>query len=131
MNVTHPNEQQPAATHRDWNAIAQRLAGEERLTVAQAAKLVPSNASRRGYCSANALVKWIIVGKYGVYLDAVRAAGKTWWTSREALSRFMAAVSEAATAKQCADADAGDAAGSVARRSRDAIRRLELLRKRS
>jgi hypothetical protein len=39
------------------------------------------------------LVSWIIRGKRGVFLDGLKGPGKSWWTSREAIARFLAALS--------------------------------------
>lgn len=79
---------------RDWNAIVARLQADgELIPISEAARLCPANQSRRGYCSVNALLNWILKGKRGIFLDALRVSGKTWWTSREALGRFWATVS--------------------------------------
>lgn len=80
---------------RDWKGIAERLLAEEPMPVTRAAKLVPCNHGRRGYCSANALVGWILRGKRGVFLDGYRGPGKTWWTSAAAIQRFLAELSRA------------------------------------
>lgn len=77
---------------RNWQEIAIRLQAETLLRASQAARLVPSHG-RRGHCSANAIINWITRGKNGIYLDGMRAAGKTWMTSKEALSRFFAQLS--------------------------------------
>lgn len=76
---------------RDFEASAKRLAREDLLPVAHAARLIPTGTDR-GHASASALVRWIIAGKGGVYLDGVRL-GRGWLTSREALMRFAAGVS--------------------------------------
>lgn len=80
---------------RDWEAITERVVAENPLPVTKAAKLVPCNNGRRGHCSANALVGWILRGKKGVFLDGYRGAGKTWWTSAKAIQRFLAGLSRA------------------------------------
>ncbi len=77
---------------RDWNVIASRLAHEELIPISRAARLVPTERGRRGHASASALCRWVLHGKGGVYLDAVRL-GNGWLTSREALARFAAAIS--------------------------------------
>lgn len=81
------------AGERDWGLIAERLLAEDPIPVTKAAKLAPCANSRRGYCSANALVGWILRGKKGVFLDGYRGAGKAWWTSAAALRRFFAELS--------------------------------------
>ena len=80
-------------TKRNFAAIAERLKDEELLPLSQAARLCPASG-RRKHCSAQALHNWVLRGKRGVYLDAVRCSGKTWFTSREALRRFWAAISD-------------------------------------
>jgi hypothetical protein len=81
-------------TERDWEAIAARLETEDPLPVTRAAKLCKVD-NRRGHCSANAVVGWILRGKKGVFLDGYRGAGKAWWTSAAAIRRFYAALSAA------------------------------------
>lgn len=49
--------------------------------------------SRGEKVSPSALCRWIIRGKDGVRLDAVKCNGGGWWTSREALARFAASLS--------------------------------------
>lgn len=93
---------------RDFDAIAQRLAGEDLLTVAQAARHVPRLRGQR--TAPSTLIRWIIHGKRGVYLDGIRLSGKTWWTSAAAVARFTAALTRASvgglvrTAEQMASA---------------------------
>lgn len=87
---------------RDWTAIAERLQADASgiVPVSKAARLVPTDRGRRGYCSANALVSWIVRGKRGVFLDGLKGPGKSWWTSKEAIARFLAALSAKATGQQ-------------------------------
>jgi hypothetical protein len=59
---------------------------EQPLSLAQAAKLVPSNRQGKAV-NVSTLVRWIQHGVKGVHLDAVRY-GSRWVTSREALARF-------------------------------------------
>jgi len=75
---------------RNFEAIAQRLSREELLTVAQAARFVPRLRGQR--TAPSTLIRWIIHGKRGVYLDGIRLSGKTWWTSAAAVARFTAAL---------------------------------------
>jgi hypothetical protein len=81
---------------RDWPAIAGRLLNEGLISLSEAAKLLPPARRRNGgvrHCSAAALMRWILGGKRGVYLEGCRGTGKTWWTSRPAVIRFLAALS--------------------------------------
>ncbi len=79
---------------RDFERIAARLAAEKPITAAEAARMVPCNRNRRGHCSAAAVVRWIVRGREGIHLDGLRGAGRSWTTSREALTRFFVALSE-------------------------------------
>jgi hypothetical protein len=88
---------------RDFEAIAQRLSGEELLTVAQAARFVPRLRGRR--TSPSTLIRWIIHGKRGVYLDGIQMTGKTWWTSAAAIARFTAALTRASIGRLVQVAD--------------------------
>lgn len=81
----------PPAASRDWAAIAARLAGEPPLSLTQAAAMLPRVAGRK--VSASTLWRWVMHGKRGVYLDAIRGHGNGWWTSSAALERFRVALS--------------------------------------
>lgn len=117
---------------RDWTAIVERMEGEDVLKVTQAAKLVHADRGRRGYCSAAALVAWILRGKRGIFLDGYRGSGKTWWTSREALRRFKAQLTAAEARRRGADVvmasellpPAGGELERRAERAREEIRKL-------
>lgn len=79
---------------RNWSLIADRLDRDGGLiSVSQACKLVPAHRGRLGHVTPSALVRWIRFGKGGVYLDGVKC-GACWLTTRQALLRFMAGVSE-------------------------------------
>src|SRR4051812_12272111 len=94
---------------RDWQRIAERITAEGPLAVSAAAKLVKAERGQRGHCSASSLVRWIVAGKQGVFLDGVRMAGETWFTSKAALVRFSAQLSEVSAgnvpAPQASDSD--------------------------
>jgi hypothetical protein len=64
------------------------------------------SATRGQKASPSALCRWILRGKEGVRLDAVRLNGGGWWTSREALSRFAAALSARIAGKALEPAEA-------------------------
>lgn len=72
---------------------ATRLQNEGLLSLKQACKHVPCEKGNRGHVWPNTLLRWILRGKGGVKLEAVRGAGSTWYTTRPALARFMARVS--------------------------------------
>lgn len=75
-----------------WTEAVARLSSESLITTAEAAKLVRSTS---GATSPGTVTRWIVHGKRGVFLDGMREAGKAWFTSREALARFWAALSRA------------------------------------
>lgn len=79
---------------RDWTKIAARIQAEGALPVSRAAKLVKTARGRRGHVAEGTLIRWIIHGKSGVFLDGMLLAGETWYTSAKALERFAAQLSE-------------------------------------
>lgn len=71
---------------------AERLAKDreiegELLTPTKAANFIPKIRGRK--VSASTIIRWIINGKRGVYLDATRGAGSGWFTSLAAIRRFQ------------------------------------------
>lgn len=109
-----------ARPSRDWSAVATRLASEQLLSLTEAAATLPHVAGRK--VSASTLWRWVLHGKRGVYLDAVRGHGRGWWTSREALIRFRVELSS------LVDAEAKPRAESVSaweRRAKAAAEELE------
>jgi len=76
-----------------FEGCARRLmdGGEKLLPLGKACQFL--NATRGEHVSTSTLCRWILRGKSGVRLDAVRLNGNGWQTSREALSRFAAALS--------------------------------------
>lgn len=101
MTATQRATGRETETDRDWTAIAERLQADASgiVPVSKAARFVPTDRGRRGYCSANALVSWILRGKRGVFLDGLKGPGKSWWTSREAIARFLVELSARAAGK--------------------------------
>lgn len=81
------------ALQAHFEACAKRLldGGEKLMPLGRACTFL--SASRGEKVSPSALCRWILRGKEGVRLDGVRLNGGGWWTSREALSRFAAALS--------------------------------------
>lgn len=77
-----------------WTEAVSRLMAETLISTADAAKLVRTT---NGNTSPGTVVRWIIYGKRGVFLDGMRESGKAWFTSREALARFWAALSRVGT----------------------------------
>jgi hypothetical protein len=74
-----------------------RLAPEARLSIPEAANLL-------GVCPSCAL-RWVIRGYRGVHLDGGRE-GAEWFTSREAVARFVearAALEAGASSEGCGD----------------------------
>jgi hypothetical protein len=118
------------AQARDWQAIAERIQSEGPLPVSKAAKLVRAERGRRGHCSSQTLLRWILSGKQGVFLDAYRMAGETWYTSEAALTRFAAQLSALEFGKRQAES-AIPTPTDVQRRVEAAKARLAELRKQS
>src|SRR5262245_15722774 len=71
-------------------AMIDRLLEEGPIGMAEAARLLPSIGGRRLH--ATTVVVWITRGKRGVYLEGYRGSGKSWLTSRQAVVRFLAAI---------------------------------------
>ncbi len=80
-------------THDHFAAVADRLllSGEKLLRLGEACQVL--RAVRGEHARPATLTRWILRGRMGVRLDAVKLGGKGWFTSREALSRFAAALS--------------------------------------
>jgi hypothetical protein len=97
--VSYTQTQQASRPARDWEAIAIRIRAEGPIPVSQAAKSVKAERGRRGHVSASTLVRWILNGKEGVFLDGIRLSGETWYTSEAALARFAAALSSGSAAR--------------------------------
>jgi hypothetical protein len=71
------------------------ILAETRLTLAEAAaRLPPVGGKPRSVASLRAWVSGVKVGERTVRLDAVKV-GRQWWTSAEAVGRFLAASSAA------------------------------------
>jgi hypothetical protein len=84
--TNQPKQQQP-----DFAASAERLANEQLYNLSEIAKFIPRSRGKKVHTSS--IYRWIIHGKNGVRLDGVQASGSGWFTSKEALTRFWAAVS--------------------------------------
>lgn len=72
------------------NVVVEKLEKEGVISVVEAAKMIPTNRGKRNRISAEAVVRWIKKGKGGIFLEGFQDAGKSWWTSREAVRRFFA-----------------------------------------
>jgi hypothetical protein len=91
LNTPERIEREPTADAHA--AMAARLRADGgMLTLVQAARICPAPASRRGHCSAAAVWNWILRGKRGVRLEAIRGPGKGWLTTAAALDRFWGAL---------------------------------------
>jgi hypothetical protein len=85
--------------HRDWPAITARVLAEDPQPVAKIAKDLPSPAGE-GHLTPGIVVRWILKGKGGVFLDGYRGPGKSWWTSKAAVARFFAGLSSGTASKR-------------------------------
>ncbi len=72
-------------------AVVDRLLGEGLIPLADVAKLIPS-PKRGRKLAANSVLRWALVGKRGVRLEACPGAGRGLYTSRPAVARFLAAI---------------------------------------
>lgn len=98
-------------------ALVERLLAEDRLSASQAAALFPPLRGRRTH--GTTVVRWITRGKSGVRLEGFRGAGKSWWTSRQAVTRFLAALTEREVAVACEPT-----AEEMDRHAREAVERV-------
>jgi hypothetical protein len=71
------------------SAIASRVIGSEDPVDLRTASTYFPNGPRWRSISLAAVIRWIVSGKRGVKLEAVRIRGK-WRTSRSAVERFLA-----------------------------------------
>ncbi len=113
----------------NWEAIAARLQEEGQIAVSKAARFVKAERGRRGYASASTLVRWIIKGKQGVRLEGVRGTGSTWYTSKQALARFQAKLSEVQAGESAVVAEAvGPSTSEMERRRQGAMEGIRRIR---
>jgi hypothetical protein len=82
-----PNQVRGSPTLEDRAAL---LLGESLISLAQAARLFPPNRQGKPV-HVTTLQRWVLDGIRGVHLEAARAGGR-WVTSREAVARFLAAL---------------------------------------
>lgn len=85
-----------------FEACAKRLldAGEKLYPLGKACSFIERTRGEK--VSTSALCRWILRGKEGVKLDAIRLNGGGWWTSREAIKRFAVQLSAAMAGKALA-----------------------------
>ncbi|HEX3152936.1 MAG TPA: DUF1580 domain-containing protein [Gemmataceae bacterium] len=74
-------------------AVAERLITEGLISLVQAAATLPSVRGKR--VSTSSIFRWIVKGKHGVRLEAIKMGGPGYWTSKPALARFAAALTAA------------------------------------
>jgi hypothetical protein len=70
----------PRPSQAELQAMALRLLGEELLTLAQAARLLPAEKGRRVH--ATTLARWHLEGRKGVRLDCMIGSGSSRLTGR-------------------------------------------------
>lgn len=111
-----------ADLHDHFAAASERLlCNEEKLyPLGKAAEFLSSTRAAR--VSPSALCRWILHGKQGVRLDAVRLSGHGWYTSREALARFAAALSAKIAGEALVEPPASES--SLRRRAAAALERM-------
>jgi hypothetical protein len=76
----------------NFQDVSSRLSNEQLYSLAEITKFIPRSKGKKVHASS--VYRWVIAGKAGVKLEAIMASGSGWYTSREALARFWAAVSE-------------------------------------
>lgn len=73
-------------------SVAERLIDEGLLSISQARKLCPPVKGTNKYVSKSAIFRWIVEGKHGIRLEAIKMNGESFWTSKPALARFASAL---------------------------------------
>lgn len=76
-------------------AVAERLISEGLISLVTAAAMLPPVRGKR--VSTSSIFRWIVRGKHGVKLEAVKISGEGFWVSKPALARFAAALTNRAT----------------------------------
>lgn len=74
-------------------AIAERLMEEGLLGLVQIAAMLPPIRGKR--VSTSSIFRWIVKGKHGIQLEAIRLHGSGYFSSKAALARFAAALTAA------------------------------------
>lgn len=80
-------------TPQEWLELVKTITDEGPLSLPKAARLVKAN-SKSGHASVNTLMRWIINGRRGIFLEGCRLNGHQWSTSRQAILRFQAAQTD-------------------------------------
>lgn len=81
--------------------MVERLLGETKLSLDEAARMIPAT-NDRNHPSRDAIIRWITRGKRGVKLEGVRG-GHGYWTTREAVVRFLVALTRTGLALDAAE----------------------------
>jgi hypothetical protein len=71
-------------------ALAERLLTEGLISLVQAAAMLPPVRGKR--VSTSSIFRWIVKGKHGVKLEAIKMGGTAYWTSKQAMARFASAL---------------------------------------
>jgi hypothetical protein len=91
-----PFAAQAARPHVDAGtspAMAERLMAEGLKSLVEiAASLPPVNGKR---VSTSSILRWVLRGKSGVKLEAIRLHGGSWFSSMPAVARFASALTNA------------------------------------
>jgi hypothetical protein len=82
--------------------LAALLLDETLISLAQAARLFPPTRQDKAV-HVSTILRWILRGVRGVRLEAARAGGR-WITSREAVARFVAALTASHSSQPGTDA---------------------------
>ncbi len=76
-------------TPQEWLDLVKKINLEGPISLPQAAKLIKAK-SKSGHVSVNTLMRWILNGCRGVFLEGCRTNGQQWSTSKQAIERFQA-----------------------------------------
>jgi hypothetical protein len=91
--LSTPFAAMPARAHIDVGtspAVAERLMSEGLKSLLEIASALPPVRGKR--VSTSSVLRWVLRGKQGIRLEAVKLHGSAWWSSMPALARFSAAL---------------------------------------
>jgi hypothetical protein len=102
-------------------SLAERILSEGPISLSEAAKLLPKARPGRKV-HTKTVNSWVVYGRHGKRLEAVRITGRGWWTSKQAVLRFIAGIS----ASVYDQTDLKELIGDKERRERSERAKLEI-----
>lgn len=113
---------------QEWLDVVKAITDEGPLSLPQAAQLVRAR-SKSGHASVNTLMRWILNGYRGVFLEGCRLNGQQWSTSKQAILRFQAAQTDlrvTRAARRLAPHEAKtDTGGTKTKRTLDRLQKMK------